>query len=174
MWIAGCALLAVLAYAAVTFNELVAARNRVRAAWADIDVHLQRRHDLVPPLVAIVKGYAAHEQSTFEAIAALRSRAQDEATVAARGRIETDLDARVGALVALGERYPDLKASTNFLQLQRDLVDVEDRLQQARSVYNDSVRDFNTRIQNFPDLLIARPFGFEAAEAFQADLRDAA
>lgn len=173
IWVVACLAIAALSYVAVTFNELVAARNRVRTAWADIDVQLQRRHDLVPPLVAVVKGYAAHEQTTFEAVAALRNRAQGEAMPAERGRIESDLGERVGGLLALGERYPDLKASANFLQLQRDLIDVEDRLQQARSAYNDVVRDFNTRIENFPDVLLARPFGFRSAEPFQAQSRDA-
>ena len=160
-------------YMIVTFNDLVAARNQVRAAWADIDVQLQRRHDLVPQLAATVKGYAEHERSTLEAITELRSRAQAGGSVAQRGEIEAALAAGVTRILALQERYPDLKASANFLQLQRDLVAVEDHLQYARRFYNGAVRDYNTRIQHFPDLLLAGPFGFRASEFFQAENTEA-
>jgi len=172
-WIAGCALIALLGYGIVTFNDLVAARNQVRAAWADIDVQLQRRHDLVPQLAATVKGYAEHERSTLEALTELRGRAQAGGSIAQRGEIETALAAGVARILALQERYPDLKASENFLQLQRDLVDVEDHLQYARRFYNGAVRDYNTRIQHFPDLLLAGPFGFQASEFFQAENTEA-
>jgi len=171
IWFAACALIAVCAFLVITFNDMVAARNRVRNAWSDIDVQLQRRHDLVPQLAAIVKGYAEHERGTLEAVAELRARAQQAGSVAQRGAVETELGVGVARLLALQERYPDLKASTNFLQLQRDLVDVEDRVQAARSTYNESVRDFNTQIQNFPELLLARPFGFAAFDFFQAEDR---
>jgi LemA protein len=171
LWFAGFALLALLAFVAVTFNELVAGRNGVRKAWADIDVQLQRRHDLVPQLAATVKGYADHERNTLSAIAELRTRAQAGVSVGERGQIETELAAQVTRLLALQERYPELKASENFLQLQRDLVDVEDRVQAARTTYNDAVREYNTQIQNFPELLLARPFGFRAFEFFQAEDR---
>jgi LemA protein len=172
-WIAGCVLVALLLYMIVTFNDLVAARNQVRAAWADIDVQLQRRHDLVPQLAATVKGYAEHERSALEAVAELRSRAQAGGSVAQRGAIEAALAAGVTRILALQERYPDLKASENFLQLQRDLVAVEDHLQYARRFYNGAVRDYNTRIQHFPDLLLAGPFGFQASEFFQAENTEA-
>jgi LemA protein len=171
LWFAACALIALLAFVAVTFNELVAARNGVHKAWADIDVQLQRRHDLVPQLAATVKGYADHERNTLSAIVELRTRAQASVSVAERGQIETELAAQVTRLLALQESYPELKASRNFLQLQRDLVDVEDRVQSARSTYNDAVRDYNTQIQNFPELLLARPFGFRAFDFFQAEDR---
>jgi LemA protein len=172
-WIAGCALIALLLYVAITFNELIAERNQMRAAWSDIDVQLQRRHDLVPQLAATVKGYAEHERETLGAIAELRSRAQAGGSVAQRGRIETELAAQVTQLLALQERYPDLKASANFLQLQRDLVDVEDHLQYARRFYNGAVREYNTHMQHFPELLFAKPFGFSPAEFFQAEDRQA-
>jgi LemA protein len=172
-WIAGCALIALLLYVGVTFNELVAERNQVRAAWADIDVQLQRRHDLVPQLAATVKGYAEHELSTLSAITELRARAQAGGTIAQRGQIETKLAAQVTQLLALQERYPDLKASGNFLQLQRDLVDVEDHLQYARRFYNGAVRQYNTHIQHFPELLLAQPFGFRPQDFFQAEDREA-
>lgn len=174
LWIAGCALVALLAYVVITFNDLVAARNQVRAAWADIDVQLQRRHDLIPQLEATVKGYADYEKATFATVTELRARAAAVGSIAERGRIETELAAGVTRLLALQERYPDLKASANFLQLQRDLVAVEDHLQYARRFYNGSVRDYNTRIQHFPELLLAGPFGFRAADFFQAENEEAA
>ena len=172
-WIAGFVSLAVMAFAIITFNDLIAARNRVRKAWSNIDVQLQRRYDLVPQLVAIVKGYAAHERATFEEVAQLRNRAISTAPVAQRGEIETQLQVQVTRLLALQESNPDLKASDNFAQLQRDLVDVEDRLQTARQEYNETIREFNTQIENFPDLLLARPFGFRPLEFFQAQDREA-
>ncbi|MGA9334977.1 MAG: LemA family protein [Rudaea sp.] len=172
-WIAGFASIAALAFLVISFNDLVVGRNRVRAAWSDIDVQLQRRHDLVPQLVAIVKGYAAHERTTLEEVARLRNSAVATEPVADRGRIESRLQAEVTRLLALQESYPDLKASDNFAQLQRDLVDVEDRLQTARQQYNETVRAFNTQIENFPDLLLARPFGFRSLEFFQAENREA-
>jgi LemA protein len=172
-WIAGCALIALLLYVAITFNELVAERNQMRAAWSDIDVQLQRRHDLVPQLAATVKGYAEHERATLDAVTELRSRAQAGGSVAQRGQIETELAAQVTQLLALQERYPDLKASANFLQLQRDLVAVEDHLQYARRFYNGAVREYNTHMQHFPELLFAKPFGFSAAEFFQAENTEA-
>jgi LemA protein len=172
-WVIGCASIALLLYVVVTFNELVAARNQVRAAWADIDVQLQRRHDLVPQLAATVKGYADYEKATLSAVTELRARAQAGGSVAERGRIETELAAGVTRLLALQERYPELKASANFLQLQRDLVAVEDHLQYARRFYNGAVRDFNTRIQHFPELLFAAPLGFAVSEFFQAENTEA-
>jgi len=168
-WIAGCALVALLLYVAITFNELIAERNQVRAAWSDIDVQLQRRHDLIPQLAATVKGYADHERTVLSAVTELRSRAQAESSIAQRGRIESDLAGQVTQLLALQERYPELKASENFLQLQRDLVAVEDHLQYARRFYNGAVRDYNTHIEHFPELLLAGPFGFRASEFFQAE-----
>jgi len=172
-WVAVCAAIALLLYVGVTFNELVAERNQVRAAWADIDVQLQRRHDLVPQLAATVKGYADYEKSTLSAIAELRTRAQAVGSVTERGKIESELGAQVTQLLALSERYPELKASGNFLQLQRDLVDVEDHLQYARRFYNGAVREYNTHIQHFPELLLAGPFGFRAQDFFQAEDREA-
>jgi LemA protein len=163
--------IALLAFAAITFNELIAARNAVHKAWSDIDVQLQRRYDLVPQLVAVVKGYAEHERGTLSAVAELRARAQASANVSARGAVESELATRLTSLLALQENYPDLKANENFLQLQRELVDVEDRVQAARTVYNETVLGYNTQIQNFPELLLARLFGFRAREFFQAQDR---
>ena len=173
-WIAACLLIALLGFAIVTFNELVVARNRVRTAWSNIDVQLQRRHDLIPQLAATVQGYAAHEQSTLSAVTQARSRAQSTASPAQRGELEAQLGTQVSRVLALQERYPDLKASENFLALQRELTATEDRLLAARQDYNEAVRAFNTQIQGFPDLLLARPFGFTAREYFQRDADAAA
>src|SRR5215468_5089467 len=159
LWVIGCAAIALLLYIGITFNELVAARNMVRNAWADIDVQLQRRHDLVPQLAATVKGYADHERSTLTAVTELRSLAQAGGSVAERSRLEGRLAEQINLLLAVQERYPDLKASENFLALQRDLVDVEDHLQYARRFYNGAVRELNTKMQHFPELLLAAPFG---------------
>jgi len=171
-WIAVCVLIALLGFAIVVFNDLVLARNRARTAWADIDVQLQRRHDLIPQLAATVKGYAAHEQATLSAVTELRSRAQAAASVEQRGRLEGELGAQLTQLLALQERYPELKASANFLQLQHDLVDTEDRLQAARSAYNEAARVYNTQIESFPDVLLARPLGFGKLDYFQATDRE--
>ena len=163
------ALLALAVVALLLFNRLVRLRNLVRNAWADIDVQLQRRHDLVPQLVAAVKGYAGHEHALLAAVTELRARAMVNPEPARLGAIEGSLQSALGKLVLLAEAYPELKASDNFLQLQRDLVDVEDHLQYARRFYNGAVRDFNDATQRFPDLLVARGFGFEAAEFFETD-----
>lgn len=158
-----------LAWAVALFNRLVRLRNQVRTAWADIDVQLTRRHDLVPSLVAAVKGYADHEGAVLEAVTTLRARATTLHAPAQLGDVEAALERGLGRLVALQEAYPDLKANGNFSQLQRDLVDVEEQLQYARRFYNGAVRDYNDAVQRVPDLLVARSCGFHAAEFFQAD-----
>jgi LemA protein len=172
IWFVGFALIALALFVGVTFNELVTERNQVRAAWADIDVQLQRRHDLVPQLAATVKGYAEYEKATLSAVTELRTRAQAGGTVAQRGEIESELSSNITRLLALSERYPELKASQNFLQLQHDLVDVEDHLQYARRFYNGAVRQYNTQIEQFPQLILAKPFGFSALDYFQAEDRE--
>jgi LemA protein len=168
IWVIVCILIALAAFVGITFNELIASRNSVRTAWADIDVQLQRRHDLIPQLAAVVKGYADHERETMTAVTELRAKAQQEASVAAKGQIESQISAGLGKLIAVQENYPDLKANENFLALQRELVDTEDKLQAARNTYNETVRTYNTQIQNFPDVAIAKPFGFGAMDYFQA------
>jgi LemA protein len=167
-WVIVCILIAAAAFAAITFNELIAARNRVRTAWANIDVQLQRRHDLIPQLAAVVKGYAAHESETLTAVTELREKAQQQKSVAEKGEIESQIGTGLGRLIAVQENYPNLKANENFLALQRELVDTEDKLQSARNDYNEAVRAYNTQIQNFPDVTIAKPFGFSAMDYFQA------
>ncbi|WP_256645423.1 LemA family protein [Thermomonas paludicola] len=156
-------------WGAAAFNTLVRLRNQLRTAWADIDVQLQRRHDLVPQLVEAVKGYAAHERATLEAVTELRAHALSARGAASQGTAETALEQALGRLIALREAYPELKASENFAQLSSALVTVEEHLQYARRFYNGAVRDYNDATQRLPDLLIARSFGFSAAEFFQAD-----
>jgi LemA protein len=165
-------IVAALAWAVIAFNRLVRLRNQARAAWADIDVQLRRRHDLVPQLVAAVKAYVAHERATLEAVTGLRGRAIGLASPAQLGRLEAELQRGLERIFALREGYPELKANENFSQLQRDLVEVEDHLQYARRFYNGAVRDLNTTVQKAPDLLIARATGFSEAEFFQADEED--
>jgi LemA protein len=168
LWVIVCVFIALAAFAAVTFNELIVSRNRVRTAWADIDVQLQRRHDLIPQLAAVVKGYAEHESKTLTAVTELRAKAQQETSIAEKSQIESQIGTGLGRLIAVQENYPDLKANENFLALQRELVDTEDKLQAARNDYNEAVRAYNTQIQNFPDVTIAKPFGFSAQDYFQA------
>lgn len=159
--------IAVVAFVIITFNELILGRNRARAAWSDVDVQLQRRHDLVPQLVAAVRGYADHEQSVLSAVAELRARAA--MPIAQRGELERRLGGETARLLALQERYPQLKASENFRQLQTSLDDTENRLAEARGRYNATVLQFNSAIQQFPQLLLAGPLGFSALEFFQAE-----
>ena len=159
--------LALLAWAVLAFNRLVRLRNQARTAWADIDVQLMRRHDLVPQLVTAVQAYAGHERAVLETVTQLRTQAVSLKSPAQLGAVETALEQALGRLFALKEAYPDLKASENFAQLQRDLVEVEEHLQYARRFYNGAVRDYNTAIQRVPDLAVARGFGFREAEFFQ-------
>jgi LemA protein len=161
-------LLAMVGWIILAFNRLVRLRNQVRTAWADIDVQLMRRHDLVPQLVSAVKGYAGHERGVLEAVTELRSRAVALDSPARLGAVETALEQALARLFALKEAYPELKASENFSALQRELVDVEDHLQYARRFYNGAVRDYNIGVQRVPDVLVARAFGFAEAEFFQA------
>jgi LemA protein len=166
--------LALLAWAAVVFNLLVRDRNRVAQGWSDVDVQLKRRHDLVPRLVEIVKRYAGNERALLSSLSELRTRGLAESHPAARGAVETDVAQGVQKLVALVEAYPDLKASGNFLDLQKQLADTENQIQFARRYYNGAVNLYNTRIQRFPELLVANTFGFREAELFElADAREA-
>ncbi|WP_207914909.1 LemA family protein [Luteimonas arsenica] len=166
--VAALLLAALVAWAVVAYNRLVRLRNQVATAWSDIDVQLQRRHDLVPQLVAAVKGYAAHESAVLEAVTALRSRALGLQDPAELGQVEAELEQALGRLLLLREAYPDLKANENFARLQADLGDVEEHLQYARRFYNGAVRDLNDGVQRVPDVLVARSFGFREAAFFQA------
>ncbi|MEO6079048.1 MAG: LemA family protein [Steroidobacteraceae bacterium] len=161
-------LLAFLIWAILLFNRLVRLRNQVRAGWSDIGVQLTRRHDLVPMLVDAVRAYAGHEKSVFESVTALRTKAMATSTPTRLATVEAALEHEVDRLMLIKEAYPDLKASENFLRLQRDLVEVEDHLQYARRFYNGAVRELNDGVQRFPDLLVANAFGFKLAEFFEA------
>ena|SRR5437868_4556760 len=160
--------LMVLIWGVFAYNRLVRLRNQVRTAWADIDVQLTRRHDLVPQLVAAVKGYAGHERAVLEAVTELRAQAVTLSSPARLAEVESHLERALGRLLALKEAYPDLKASDNFAQLQRDLVQIEEHLQYARRFYNGAVRDNNDAVQRVPDVIVARSFGFASFEFYQA------
>jgi LemA protein len=151
----------------VLYNGLIRSRNRVDGAWSDIDVQLQRRHDLIPRLVTAVDQYSKYEKATLEAVTELRAEAMRVADVRARGKVEEKLSEGVGRLIALSESYPDLKANENFLKLQGELVETENYLQFARRYYNGSVRDYNTMTASVPNNIIARLFGFSEREFFQ-------
>ncbi len=153
----------------VGFNRFVRLRNEVDTGWANIDVQLKRRADLIPNLVEAVKGYAAHERGVFESITAARTALLGARTPAAAGQANEVLTAAVGKLFAVAEAYPDLKASQNFLRLQGDLTDTEDKISAARRYYNATVMRYNTKVQSFPGLLYAGPLGFRAREFFAAE-----
>jgi LemA protein len=158
----------------VIYNRLIRSRNRVSTAWSDIDVQLQRRHDLIPRLVKAVDQYASYEKATLEAVTELRAEAMQQADVRARGRVEEKLSAGIERLLALAESYPDLKANQNFLELQNELVETENYLQFARRYYNGSVRDYNTMTESVPSNIVAGLFGFGQRDFFQKTSDEAA
>ena len=158
----------------VAYNRLVRSRNRVDAAWSDIDVQLQRRYDLVPQLVEAVKHYGSYERATLDAVAELRAVAMLRTGVGERGDAEDKLGESLGRLIALAESYPDLKANKNFLELQAELVETENYLQFARRYYNGSVRVYNTLVEIVPVNFVASSFGFGAREFFQKAADDVA
>ncbi len=151
------------------FNGIVRRRNQVDNAWSQIDVQLKRRHDLIPNLVETVKGYAAHERGTFEAVTNARANAISAQGPAQQAEAENVLSGALKSLFAVAEAYPDLKASRNFLALQEELTATEDKIAYARQFYNDSVLSYNTRIQQFPGVLIAGMFHFDKREFFDAE-----
>lgn len=170
-------LIAILAFAVagvILYNRLVRSRNRVDTAWSDIDVQLQRRHDLIPRLVTAVDQYSKYERATLEAVTELRAEAMRVTDIDARSKAEDDLSSGVQRLIALAESYPDLKANENFLNLQNELVETENYLQFARRYYNGSVRDYNTMTESVPSNLIANLFGFDTRSFFQKSSDDAA
>jgi len=159
-------LLALVVACILTYNSLASLRQLAANAWADIDVQLKRRHDLVPTLVAVVKGHASFEKGTLESVVEARNRAVAAGGPAAASQAERALAGSVRQLVALAEAYPELKAGESFLALQRNLTEIEDHVQNARRYYNAVVRDLNTRIAQFPTNLIAGPLGFRPREFF--------
>jgi LemA protein len=151
------------------YNRFVRLRNRVDNAWAQIEVQLKRRWDLIPNLVETVKGYAAHERETFEAVTQARARAQAAQGPAEQGQAEGLLGQALGRLFAVAEAYPELQADENFRQLQDELAQTENRIAVSRQVYNDTVLTYNTAIQTVPGVFVARPFGFGAREFFEVE-----
>jgi len=164
-------LLAIAAYVIIAYNGLVRARQIMREAWSGIDVQLKRRADLIPNLIETVKGYAQHERATLDEVTQLRTRAQGLSSddVAGRARVEGMLGQALGRLLALAEAYPDLKANTNFSQLQNSLETLESEIQMSRRYYNGAARDLNIKVESFPSNLVAAMFGFRHAEYFEIE-----
>lgn len=153
----------------VIYNSLVTLRVRVDEAWSDITVQLKRRLDLIPNLVNSVKGYATHEREVFESVTEARANALNAQGVKETAQAENQFEAALKSLFAVAENYPDLKANENFLQLQNELVDTEDKIQAARRFYNGGVRDLNTKVQQFPSNVVAGMFGFKQREFFELE-----
>lgn len=164
----------VLVWGVYAYNRFVTLVNRTKEAWADIDVQLKRRYDLIPNLVETVKGYATHERQAFENVTNARAQSMQATTPAAKGAAENMLTGALKSLFAVAEAYPDLKANQNFLELQRELSDTENKIQAARRFYNGNVRDLNTTIESFPPNLIAGMFKFEPREFFELEEGEAA
>ena len=173
--VGGLALL-VIGWLILTYNGLVRLRNGVKNAWAQIDVQLRRRYDLIPNLVETVKGYAKHESETFESVVKARQAGIDASSVKEQGLAENMITGALRKLFALSEAYPDLKANQNFLALQEELASTENKVGFARQYYNDAVQTFNTRQQMFPANMIAKMMGFEPSDFFEieeAEVREA-
>ena len=162
-------IVAAVLFGVVSYNGLVRLKNRVESAWAQIEVQLNRRHDLIPNVVETVKGYAAHEQATLENVITARNRAVTASSPTEQAQAETAVSGALANVFALSEAYPDLKANQSFVALQRELSETEDRIAYARQYYNDAVNQYNTRTESFPGVLIARSAGFGAREYFQAE-----
>ena len=162
-------LAAVVLYVVFVYNGLVALRNRVSEAWSDIDVQLKRRYDLIPNLINTVKGYAAHESGVFEKVTAARAQAMQAGTAHDKAQAENMLSDTLKSLFAVAEAYPDLKANQNFLELQRELSDTENKIQASRRFYNGNVLELNNKIDMFPSNVIASAFNFSKSEFFEAD-----
>lgn len=155
-----------------TYNRFVALRNRVKEAWSDIDVQLKRRYDLIPNLVETVKGYASHERELLEKVTQARARAitaEQSGNPKEIGQAENFLSSTLKSLFAVSENYPDLKASVNFLELQRELTDTEDKVQAARRFYNGNVMELNNKVESFPANIVASRFNFKQAEFFEIE-----
>ncbi len=168
-WIILAIIVVIAIYAIMLYNRMVALRQTVNQAWSDISVQLKQRHDLVPNLVETVKGYAAHERGTFEAVTNARNAAVAASSPEAQAKAENMLTGALRQLFAVAEAYPDLKANQNFLQLQSDLSDLENKIAAARRFFNNAVQEFNTAIQSFPMVLVAGPMGFTQRTFFEVD-----
>lgn len=154
-------------WAIVLYNGLISRRNRVDESWSDIDVQLKRRYDLIPNLIESVKGYMQHERQTLESVTQARAAAMNAQTVQDHAKAENMLTEALKSIFAVAEQYPDLKASQNFLRLQDELSDTENKIQASRRFYNGNVRDYNTAIQQFPNTIISGSFGFSARQFFE-------
>lgn len=163
------AVVLVLLYGVGLYNSFVKLATRVEEAWSDIDVQLKRRYDLIPNLVNTVKGYAAHESGVFEKVTEARSKAMQAGSVADHGAAENMLSGALKSLFAIAEAYPDLKANTNFLELQRELSDTENKIQASRRFYNGTVMELNTKVDMFPSNIIAKAFNFAKREFFEIE-----
>ena len=160
-------------YLVIIYNKFVSLRAGMDAAWSDIDVQLKRRYDLIPALVDTVRGYKEYEGSTLENVIKARQQGLDATTVADKATAENMLTGALGKLFALAEAYPDLKANTTFLNLQNELSSIEDAIQNARRYYNAIVRDYNAKVESFPDLFVAQKFNFTARDYFELDKSEA-
>ena len=169
LWIILAVVVLLLLFLVLSYNKLVKLRNRIANAWAQIDVQLRRRYDLIPNLVETVKGYAKHEKETFEAVTQARANAINAQGPVAQAEAENQISGALKSLFAVSEAYPDLKANQNFLSLQEELSSTEGRISYARQFYNDAVLRLNTKIQSFPSNILAGMFGFKEHEYFEAD-----
>lgn len=167
LWIILGVIVVALFWVVAAFNGLVTLKNRAKEAWSDIDVQLKRRYDLIPNLVETVKGYATHERELFEKVTQARAAAINATGAQNKAEAENMLSGTLKSLFAVAENYPDLKASQNFLELQRELSDTEDKIQAARRFYNTNVRDLSIKIESFPDNVIAGMFGFKQMDLFE-------
>lgn len=168
--VAGLILLVPLVWVVIVFNGFIRLRNHIRESWSNIDTELKRRYELIPNLVEIVRGYARHEREVLEQVVTLRNRcAENHGSVAAQASDEKELVAAVGKLLAIAEAYPDLKAEQSFRDLQRELVNTEDRIQAARRFFNANVRDYRNAVESFPRNLVAGLFGFRLESYFDVD-----
>ena len=167
IWIIAIILAVIVVWLIAVFNGLIKLRNQADESWSDIDVQLKRRYDLIPNLVNAVKGYATHEQSVLENVTKARNMAMGAKTVEEHAKAENMLTGALKTLFAVSENYPDLKASNNFMQLQDELSDTENKIQAARRFYNNNVRLFNTKQQTFPSNIVANMLGFKVKEFFE-------
>ncbi len=169
LWLIVIAVAAVVFYIVAIYNRLISLKNRAAEGWSDIDVQLKRRYDLIPNLVATVKGYAKHEEGVFAKVTEARTRAMNAEGVQAKGEAENMLTGALKSLFAVAEAYPDLKASVNFSKLQDELSDTENKIQAARRFYNGLVRDLNTMLESFPSNIVGNLFKFEKREFFEIE-----
>lgn len=169
LWIIVGVAAVIVIWALLGYNSLIRRRNQVEEAWSDIDVQLKRRHNLIPNLVETVKGYATHEREAFDSVTKARTQALSATTPGEHAQAENMLTASLKSLFAVAEAYPELKANTNFLELQRELSDTENKVMAAHRFYNSTVRDFNTAVESVPTNILASVFGFKTKEFFELE-----